>query len=165
MTIRRTRPRPSEQPVAQAAPEALAQPEQYVKFSDKLTESLDDITGMINKHKGMIDGIQAVGIRLTDAFDTLHTLTVKYAGTVNSALDILLPVLKKFPIVPAQFLDLATRMERMTQSIIDSREETTKAIRAVNLGLRKGDIQGLSENAADLERVTKNLTAILPDLE
>ena len=72
-----------------------AKKDSYVKFSDKLTESLDDITGMINQHKGMIDTIQEVALELTSAIGTLNSLTVRYAGKANEILDILLPVIKK----------------------------------------------------------------------
>jgi hypothetical protein len=51
----------------------------YVKFSDKLTGSLDNITDMINEHKGMIDSIQDIALELTEAIGTLNTLAVKYA--------------------------------------------------------------------------------------
>ncbi len=66
-------------------------PGEVVRFSDKLTDSLQNITAMIDEHKGMIDAIQDVGIQLTSAFGTLHTLTVKYASIVNGVLDLLLP--------------------------------------------------------------------------
>lgn len=137
-------------------------PEEYVRFSDKLTDSLDDITGMINKHKGMIDAIQDVGIHLTDAFGTLHTLTVKYAGVVNSVLDALLPWLKRIPLVPPQMLTTATRMEAITQQIIDNGPSTARAIIAVNTGLKQGDVIGLRDQSVELEKVTKTLAAILP---
>ena len=72
----------------------------------------------MNEHKVMIDAIQDVGIQLTDAFGTLHALTLRYAGIVNGALDVLLPWLKRIPIVPPQFVEFSTRMERITQQII-----------------------------------------------
>ena len=47
-------------------PTALpAKPVSVVKFSDKLTESLHDITGMIEEHKSMIDTIQELALELT----------------------------------------------------------------------------------------------------
>ena len=66
----------------------------YTKFSDKLTDSLDDISKMIEEHKSMIDAIQEVALELTDSMGTLHKLTVKYAGIANNILDNLLPVIK-----------------------------------------------------------------------
>ena len=138
---------------------------QYVKFSDKLNDSLQDITGMINRHKDMIDAIQELGIQLTGAFDTLHTVTVKYAGVVNGVLDILLPLIQRIPLFPARFLELATSMERITQKIIDNSASTTKTIREVNDGLRNGDVDRLRGNSGELQTVTTRMTSILPDME
>ena len=56
----------------------------YTKFSDKLTDSLNDINRMINENKEMIDSIQEVALGLTHAMGTLHTLTVKYPGIANA---------------------------------------------------------------------------------
>ncbi|MBN1219135.1 MAG: hypothetical protein JXM69_09410 [Anaerolineae bacterium] len=134
----------------------------YVKFSDKLTDSLQDITSMINEHKEMIDTIQEIGIQLTDTFGILHTLTVKYAGTVNSVLDILLPLLKNIPLVPPKLLDLATTMERITQQIIDDSPNTSKAIKDINVGLKTGDVNRLRGHSGELQQVSRTLTSILP---
>jgi len=137
----------------------------YVKFSDKLTDSLEDITGMINRHKDMINAIQELGIQLTGAFDTLHTVTVKYAGVVNGVLDILLPLIEKIPLFPARFVDMARSMERITQQIIDNSANTTKTIRAVNEGLRNGDVERLRGHSMEMQNVKTRMTAIIPEME
>ena len=72
----------------------------HVKFSDKLTDSLDDISGMIREHQSMIDSVQEIALELTEAIGSLHTLTVKYAGKANQILDLLLPILKNMPHMP-----------------------------------------------------------------
>jgi hypothetical protein len=66
----------------------------YVRFSDKLTMSLTDITRMIEEHKTRVDSIQEVALELTTSIGTLHTLTVKYAGIANNILGELLPIVK-----------------------------------------------------------------------
>ena len=142
-----------------------AKPGEYVKFSDKLTDSLQDITRMIDNHKEMIDAIQELGIQLTDALGALHTLTVKYAGVVNSVLDILLPLIKKIPFIPPRLLELATSMERVTQQIMDNSAKTSKTILEANEGLRHGDVNRLRGHSGELQEVTKRLTAILPENE
>jgi hypothetical protein len=70
---------------------STAKPVSYVKFSDKLTDSLNDIGRMIQDHKNMIDTIQEIALELTNSIGSLHTLTVKYAGIANNILDGLLP--------------------------------------------------------------------------
>ncbi len=144
---------------------AVLPPGGYVKFSDKLTDSLQDITKMLNEHKEMIDAIQDVGIQLTGAIGTLHTLTVKYAGIVNKVLDMLLPLLKNFPLVPPALLEMATNMEKITQDIIDDSAKTTKTIQDVNIGLKTGDAGRLRAHSGELKKVTQSLTAILPKIK
>ena len=39
-----------------------ARPTSFVKFSDKLTGSINDITKIIEQHKDMIDAIQEVAL-------------------------------------------------------------------------------------------------------
>jgi hypothetical protein len=134
----------------------------YTKFSDKLTDSLDDITRMINENKEMIDSIQEVALGLTDAMGTLHTLTVKYAGIANAILDALLPIVKGLPIIPKKVTNLLVNLEAMTQKIIDNSQKTSKTITDVNSGLKTGDVNKLKAHSAELKSVTRSLTAILP---
>lgn len=134
----------------------------YVKFSDKLTESLDDITQMINQHKGMIDTIQEVALELTSAIGTLNSLTVRYAGKANEILDILLPIMKKVPLIPDKIEDLLVQLEKWTQKIIDNDETTTRTIADVQLGLRTGNVTKLQEHSQDLQKITRTLTRMLP---
>jgi hypothetical protein len=139
-----------------------AKPVSYVKFSDKLTDSLTDITKMIEDHKNMIDSIQEVALELTTSIGTLHTLTVKYASIANNILDGLLPIVKGLPLIPKNIVDLLVNLESMTQKIIDSNATTAKTITDVQSGLKTGDVNMIKGHAGELQNVTKALTAILP---
>lgn len=134
----------------------------YVKFSDKLTGSLQDITKMINEHKGMIDSIQEIALELTEAIGTLNTLAVKYAKIVNDILDAILPVVSKLPIIPDNIEKLLFKMERWTQKIIDNEKPTSKTIADVRSGLQTGNVAKIKAHSADLRKVTRSLTAIIP---
>lgn len=134
----------------------------YTKFSDKLTDSLNDINRMITEHKDMIDAIQEVALELTDSMGTLHTLTVKYAGIANNILDTLLPLIKNLPLIPKKVTSLLVSLEKITQKIIDNEKKTTKTISEVNTGLKTGDVSKLKGHATELKTVTRTLTSILP---
>ena len=134
----------------------------YVKFSDKLTDSLDDITRMINEHKTKIDTIQEVALELTSAMGTLNTLMVKYAGRANEILDILLPIVKKIPLIPDKVENLLIQMEQWTQKIIDNEKSTTKTISDVQSGLRSGNVSKIKAHTDDLKKVSDTLMSILP---
>lgn len=134
----------------------------YVKFSDKLTSSITDIAKIVEQHKTMIDSIQEIAMELTNSIGSLHTLTVKYARIANQILDVLLPIVKPLPIIPANIKQLLTNLESVTQKIIDNEASTTKTITDVQSGLRTGDVNKIQGHAGKLQAVTKTLTAMLP---
>jgi hypothetical protein len=117
---------------------------------------------MINEHKEMIDSIQDVALELTTAIGTLHGMTVKYAGTANQILDVLLPIVQGLPIIPDKVTNLLVNMEKWTQKIIDNEKETSTTITDVQSGLKTGDISKLKSHSQDLKKVTKTITAIVP---
>ena len=98
-----------------------------------------------------------------DSIGTLHALTVKYAGIANSILDGLLPLAKGLPIIPKNILDMLINLESITQKIIDNNAATAKTISDVQTGLKTGDVSKIKGHAADLQNVTRQLTAILPN--
>jgi len=139
-----------------------AKPVSYVKFSDKLTDSLNDISRMIQDHKNMIDTIQEVALELTNSIGSLHTLTVKYAGIANNILEGLLPIARGLPIIPKNILQMLINLESITQKIIDNQAQTSKTITEVQSGLKTGDVNKIKGHAGELQNVTRTLTAILP---
>jgi hypothetical protein len=150
-------------PIAKAgASVSAAKPTSYVKFSDKLTMSLNDIAKMIEEHKVMIDSIQEVALELTNSIGTLHTLTVKYAGIANNILDGLLPIVKNLPLIPKNITALLVNLEAITQKIIDSQASTSKTISDVQSGLRTGDVNKIKGHAVQLQTLTKSITGMLP---
>ena len=134
----------------------------FVKFSDKLTGSINDITKIIEQNKEMIDSIQEIAIELTSSIGSLHTLTVKYARTANQILDVLLPILRNLPIIPKNVMQLLVNLEATTQKIIDNEVATAKTITDVRSGLNTGDVNKIRGHADQLKTVTKTLTAMLP---
>ncbi len=139
-----------------------SKPAGYVKFSDKLTMSLDDIAKMIQEHKVMIDSIQEVALELTNSIGTLHGLTLKYAGIANNILDTLLPIAKSLPIIPKNVTALLVNLEAITQKIIDNQATTSKTISDVQSGLRTGDVNKIKGHAGELQSLTKSITNMLP---
>lgn len=67
--------------------------------------------------------------------------------------------------MPPKLLELATRVERITQAIIDSSKNTSKAITDVNQGLKTGNVEQLRGHSSELQKVTLALTSILPDID
>ena len=134
----------------------------YVKFSDKLSDSLDDISNMIREHQSMIDSIQEIALELTEAIGSLHALTLKYASKANQILDLLLPVIENVPLIPKKVTSLLTDLEKWTQEIIDNQAKTRKTIADVKLGLKTGDVRKIQGQTNELKQVTRTLTALVP---
>ena len=149
-------------PNAAAEPEAAELAVPYTRFSTKLTGSLDQITKMIEDNAHMIDLIQEVSLELTNAIGTLHTLTVRYAGTANAILDVLLPIARNLPIIPKNVTAMLATLENITQKIIDSQATTGKTISDVRTGLHTGDVTQLQGHAGELQNLTRTIGAILP---
>jgi len=141
---------------------APSKPASFVKFSDKLTGSLDDIAKIIEQHKEMIDTIQEVAIELTSSIGSLHALTVKYARIANNILDTLLPIVKNLPIIPKNVTALLVTLESVTQKIIDNEAETSKTITDVRSGLNTGDVNKIKGHVGQLQTVSKTLTSFIP---
>jgi hypothetical protein len=136
-------------PVTGKPVSTVAKSVSYVKFSDKLSMSLTDISRMIEEHK-------------TTSIGTLHTLTVKYAGIANNILDALLPIVNSLPIIPQSVKTLLTNLEAITQKIIDTNASTSRTITDVQSGLRTGDVNKIKGHAGQLQALTRSLTSILP---
>ena len=134
----------------------------YVKFSDKLTTSINDIAKIIEQHKEMIDSIQEVALELPSSIGSLHVLTVKYARTANQILDVLLPILKNLPVVPKNVMQLLVNLESITQKIIDNETNTSKTITEVQSGLKTGDVNKLKAHAGQMQSLTRTISSIIP---
>lgn len=135
---------------------------EYVRFSEQLTDSLAQITTIIESNREAIDTVQEIAIQLTEVFASLHALTLKYAGVVHQALDVLLPVVDKIPFISDKVVEILRDMEQLTQNIIDGNDKTERIIQDVDAGLRKGDMKRLQAHSADLKRVAHKLQSILP---
>jgi ABC-type transporter Mla subunit MlaD len=134
----------------------------YTPLSRKLTGSIDQITGVIEENAKLMDTVQEVAIQLTHAIGTLHTLTVKYAGTANSILDVLSPLMGSLPLIPKRAKSVLGDLERITQRIVDTQASTGRTIADVQMGLTMADVTKLRSHAGELQTLTKTLMAVLP---
>lgn len=134
----------------------------YTPISQRLTGSIDQISDLIEENAKLMDTVQEVGIELTNSIGTLHALTVKYAGVANSILDVVAPVLSNFPLIPKKASDTLTKLELVTQKIIDASGSTGRTIADVQTGLTTGDVTKLRGHTGELQKLSKTLVSILP---
>jgi ABC-type transporter Mla subunit MlaD len=134
----------------------------YVHLSEKLTGSVGQINNLIEENAKLMDTVQEVAIELTHAIGTLHSLTVKYAGTANSILDVLSPLMGSLPLIPKRAKDVLGELEHITQRIVNTQTSTGRTIADVQAGLTTADVTKLRTHAGELQSLTKSLLAVLP---
>jgi len=67
--------------------------ESYVRFSDKLTASLEEVNRVIQENKATLDAIQDIALELTKAAGVLEATASKYVSMVDSVLETAVPIL------------------------------------------------------------------------
>jgi hypothetical protein len=135
----------------------------YVRFSDKLTGSLEDISRIIEDNKATMDSIQDIGLELAEAAGSLEATASRYVGMVDSLLDTAVPVLRTIPIVPARTMELIEDLQDLANTILDVCTTADRVIADVDAGLRNADVSKLNKHAGDLQKMTKTLQRVLPD--
>jgi hypothetical protein len=134
----------------------------YVRFSDKLTGSLEEIGRIIEQNKETMDSIQDIGLELTRAAGLLQATASRYVGMVDSLLDTAVPIMRTIPIVPPKTLEMVTELQELANNILEVCGTADRVITDVGAGLEKGDIAKLSAHTGDLQKMTQALQRVLP---
>ena len=134
----------------------------YVKFSDKLTESWEDVNRIIQENKATLDAIQETALELTKIAGALEAIATKYAKMVNSVLDTAVPVLKNIPLMSEKVLGVVTDIEEFAENILNICTKADRVIRDVEAGLTTADVSKLKGHVGELGNVTKTMRGIIP---
>ena len=135
----------------------------YVKFSDKLTDSLEEITRVIQENKETLDSIQDVSLQLVRVANTLEAITTKYAGLVNSVLENAVPILSNIPLVSKKVIGILDEVQEFTGNVLEISTMVGGVIDDVEEGLAKADVVKLQSRSGDLKKITRSLEKVLPD--
>jgi hypothetical protein len=137
--------------------------ESYVRFSDKLVGSLEDIGRIIEENKQTMDSIQDIGLQLAQAAGVLEATASRYVGMVDSLLETAVPILRNIPLVPDRTMELIEDLQGLANTILDVCTTADKVITDVDDGLRKADVAKLNAHTGDLQKMTQALQRVLPD--
>jgi hypothetical protein len=137
--------------------------ESYVRFSDKLAGSLEDIGRIIEENKQTMDSIQDIALELTRVAGVLEATASRYAGMVDGLLDTAVPLLRNIPLVPPRTMELITDLQKLANTILDVCTTADKVITDVGDGLMKADVGKINAHTGDLQKMTKALQRVLPD--
>jgi len=135
----------------------------YVHFSDKLTNTLEQVNKTIQENKEMIDTIQELGIELSRAIASLSVMAVKYVKIVDSALDAVAPIVTSLPITPKKTVDFLNDVRKIADTIVDSCEKSQRIAGDVENGLTSGNIDKLKSQSGELKTIAATVRNILPD--
>lgn len=134
----------------------------YVRFSDKLTGSLEQIGRIIEENRETMDSIQDIGLELTRTAGVLQATASRYAGMVDSLLDTAVPILRNIPVIPPKTLEMVTDLQELANTILDVSTTADKVITDVRDGLETANIAKINAHTGDLQKMTKALQKVLP---
>ena len=139
-----------------------ARGEPYVKFSDRLTASLEEINRVIQDNKATIDAIQDIALELVRAAGALEEIASKYAKMVDSALQTAIPILSNIPLVSDTVMGVVKEIQEFAQNILDVCTTAERVIPNVEAGLVNADIAKLKANTGDLQKMTESVRKVIP---
>ena len=135
----------------------------YVRFSDKLTASLEEVNHVIQENKATLDAIQDIALELARVAGVLEATASKYINMVNSVLETAVPILSNIPLVPEKTLEVVTELRDLAKDILQVCTTADKVIKDVEDGLLNADVTKLKAHTGDLQKMTKALQKVLPD--
>jgi len=135
----------------------------YVRFSDKLTASLEEVNLVIQENKATLDAIQDIALELARVAGVLEATASKYINMVNSVLETAVPILSNIPLVPEKTLKVVTELQDLAKDILQVSTTADKVIKDVEDGLLNADVTKLKAHTGDLQKMTKALQKVLPD--
>ncbi|MBN1304783.1 MAG: hypothetical protein JXA13_10145 [Anaerolineales bacterium] len=141
-------------------PATSASSASYVRFSDKLTDGMNDISKIIQDNKQTMDSIQEIGIEMTTTIAAIGGAVIKYVKMIDGFLDTVVPLIEKVPFIDKKIVNFAQDAQKLSQTILDACNNSEKVAGDVNSALTKGDVGKLKGYAGDLKNLSKGLQGV-----
>jgi hypothetical protein len=137
----------------------------YVHFSDKMTEALQNINEVIVDNRSTLDSIQDMAVELTRSVQVLEKAAVKYISMVDGILEQVIPIMKNIPLVPKKLLALFVKIEATTTKFMAACELAEKVLPGVEEGLTTANMTKLQESTGDVQRLTTTLQSLVGEMD
>ncbi len=137
----------------------------YVHFSDKMTDALQNINKVIVDNRSTLDSIQDMAVELTRSVQVLEKAAVRYIRLVDGVLEQVIPVMKNIPLVPKGILNLFVKIEATTTKFLTACELAEKVLPGVEEGLTSADMTKLQASTGDVQRLTITLQSLVGEME
>lgn len=133
----------------------------YVHFSDRLTESLNNIGRVIQDNKKTLDSIQDMAVELTRAIRGLEGVAIRYVRLADQILDNVEPFLKTIPLAGPKVLGFVSEAHDLSDKIMNACELIEKVLPGVEAGLTTADMNKLQSSTGDVQRLTATLQGLV----
>jgi ABC-type transporter Mla subunit MlaD len=135
---------------------------EYVRFSAKLTDSLEQVEQIIRDNQATLDAIQEIALSLTQAVNALGKNAIYYIKMIDAILDTVGPIITKLPGMNKKIVAFVTDAQKLSQQLLDTWGNAEPVINDVESGLTHADPDKLKAHLGDLDGVTRTLQGLLP---
>jgi hypothetical protein len=137
----------------------------YVHFSDKMTEALENINTVIVDNRSTLDSIQDMAVELTRSVQVLEKAAIKYISMVDGILEQVIPIMRNIPLVPKKLLALFVKIEATTTKFLAACEMAEKVLPGVEEGLTTANMTKLQASTGDVQRLTTTLQSLVGEMD
>ncbi len=137
----------------------------YVHFSDKMTDALQNINKVIVDNRSTLDSIQDMAVELTRSVQVLESAAVRYIRLVDGVLEQVIPIMRNIPLVPKKLLALFVKIEATTTKFLAACELAEKVLPGVEEGLTTADMTKLQASTVDVQRLTTTLQSLVGEMD
>ncbi len=135
---------------------------EYVRFSAKLTDSLEQVEQTIRDNQATLDAIQEIALSLTQAVNALGKNAIYYIKMIDAILDTVGPIITNLPGMNKKIVAFVTDAQKLSQQLLDTWGNAEPVINDVESGLTHADPDKLKAHLGDLDGVTRTLQGLLP---
>jgi hypothetical protein len=121
-------------------------------------KGLKEISELIKKSQEFIDLAQETGIELTKTFHVFESLTISHLQSLNSVLEIIVPLLTSFPILGRKLNSIGmTKLQNVSHHLMDIILKADSATQNIENALLNADAQKLKIYTQNLREISQKL--------
>lgn len=151
--------------MATKKPSTLKSAKDYVRFSTQVQQSLEEMSKSIGSYANTMDTVQEVGINLTRMAVSLATTAGKYAQSVNSILQAVLPLLTSLPLLDKKTQGFLNGLQSTAGSLLSVVGNAESLARGAEQGLLGADANQLQSLLPELKKLPQVVEAALKSLK
>lgn len=122
------------------------------------SKGLKEISQLIEKNQESIDLAQETGIELTKTFHVFESLTINHLKSLNSLLEIIVPLLTSFPILGRKLNSIGmTKLHNVSHHLIDMILKAESTTQNIENALLNADAQKLKIYTQNLREISQKL--------